>query len=76
MTQDIEALLVELEALGEHPVHAESLAARAAAIRESQREGYIVAMRLMQSNEVLDDAEVAARDYFLTKANIANAVKG
>lgn len=38
--------------------------------------GYVVAMRLLQTDEVLDDKEKAARDSFLTKENIAAAVKG
>ena len=53
----------------------EMWARAAAAIRESQRAGYIVAMRLLQSSEVLDDKARAAWDHFLTKANIDAAVK-
>lgn len=39
-----------------------------------KRAGYIIAMRLMQSKESLDDRERAALDAFITKENIRSAI--
>ena len=81
MTQDIGALLKKVDDWAQASANCTNdkqavfLRQIAAAIRESQRAGYIVAMRLLQSSEVLDGKETAARDHFLTKANIDAAVK-
>ena len=36
-------------------------------IKKLEYQGYILAMRLLQSNLVLDDVEAAARDIFILK---------
>lgn len=45
-------------------------------IERLKHEGYIIAMRLIQSNIVLDDSERAAIDAFVTKEQIRKEVSG